>query len=143
MMNNNNMFPDIPEDDEDLTEEGEQMWKNIASQLLEQEIDDMPTAFVSCNPYKEAYKEMQIGIAEMIQNSKNVIKDCDEIIIQFSTEKEYLASDAKVAKTMHLRLIDRLIKLYKGEQIFNPRIKLPDIKANPVLSASYYNPKSR
>lgn len=50
-------------------------------------------------------------IADLLENSKNVVEDCNNILSLCTTQDEYLRSDTKVAKMIHERLIGRYTRL--------------------------------
>ena len=130
---------DFGEDDENgLTPEGQQLWNNIARQELPRPKAKVPVLTYSCEAELESIK---IQIKKMIQHSLNVINDCDEIINEYKTEKEYLAGDAKIAKTLHGNLIGRLKRLLNGKEVFDFPVKIPDTLPPPEKSVLYYKPR--
>jgi len=114
----------------ELTEEGKKMWQNIM---------DYGT-IINGNPLETPRKPRKVKISvekiendfyrleirRMIHNSKLVIQDCDRILQKCENIQDYISSDAKVAKTIHSNLINRLEKILKFSPAFEHEITLPD-----------------
>lgn len=67
--------------------------------------------------------EMQVEffvkeLHSMIENSKNVVTDCENILNLCTTKDEYLKNDCKVALLIHSRLIIRYSRLLNWESAF-------------------------
>lgn len=114
----------------ELTEEGKKMWKDIEN--LEKLISGESLLPVN-KPKRIRINQFEIGltfvrleIKRMIENSKRVIVDCDKIIKTYKTQREYLASDAKVAKSIHQNLIDRLQRILEYKPAFDHEIKVDE-----------------
>lgn len=131
---------DFGENDENgLTEEGQQMWKVISEQ-------ELPRAMARARSLPVNTLEKQLGfiqtqIKKMIQHSKNVIRDCDEIIETYRDEKQYLAGDAKVAKTLHSKLIVRLTRLLDSQEVFDFEVKIEEKVEDTRPIPLFYKPK--
>lgn len=114
----------------ELTDEGKKMWDN----LIAIEAQTAGTPIIPAipkpkkerpNPYKIELDFIRLEIKKMIYNSTLVVEDCNFILEKFKTKEEYYLSDAKVAKTLHLRLIERYKNLLDGIPAFDHEIVLP------------------
>lgn len=116
--------------EDDLTDESRRMWENISNlEKINAGISLLPiqrNKRVKVNHFELGFLFIKKEIQRMIINSERVIADCDDIILTYETQEEYLASDAKVAKFIHTKLIERLKKILNLENAFDHEIKLPD-----------------
>lgn len=126
--------------EEELTDEGDQMWKNIAAKMMPP-LPNVRTLPVAEPKYKKEYEFLVLQLKKMIQNSKDVIKDCDSIISELKDAEAYYASEAKTAKKLHLKNIDRLERILIGREAFDYDVRMPEEKFEAKLSSLYYNPK--
>lgn len=121
----------------DLTEEGEQMWKNIAAKMLPS-VQELP---VAPPKYQREFEFLVLQIKLMIQNSKDVIEDCDNIIKELKDADAYFANEAKFAKKLHIKNIDRLERILIGRAAFDYEVALPEEQFEARLSNLYYKPR--
>jgi len=129
---------------EELTDEGRQMWENIANyEKLISSKYVTPTekkVRTKLNIFEIQLLFMRDEIRRMIINSTRVVRDCDDIISTYTSKEEYISSDAKVAKQIHLNLIVRLNRLLEYESVFDEHIELtPDREINTLFYDSFKN----
>jgi len=129
------------EEDDNLTDEGDQMWKNIAARMLPATIAKIERLPIAAPKYQKEYEFLVLQIKTMIQNSKDVVRDCDNIIAQLVDAEAYFASEAKTAKKLHLKNIDRLERVLAGTPAFDYEVKMPEEKFEEKLNKLYHRPK--
>lgn len=127
--------------DEELTEEGEQMWKNIATRLLTSHVPDIEKLLVAPPKYKQEFEFIELQMKLMIQNSKDVVKDCDAIIAELKDAEAYFASEVKTAKKLHLKNIERLERVLLGRPAFDYEVRMPEERFETKLSILYHKPR--
>lgn len=112
---------------EELSEEGQQLWNMIGINPDRDENEDMQGIITGATmlvrgkrkmPVME--KNMRIELKKLIQNSCLVIRDC-ELQIAYHTKREnyFKANEAKVALTIHINLIDRITTILNGSRVFS------------------------
>lgn len=106
-----------------LTEEGQKLWDSIA--LMEAEIKKSKIKIkppklnaIVFEPAPAQLSFMELEIKKLMLNSHLVVKDCDLIISKFTNAKEYLTSDARVAREIHLNLFTRLQRILENLPAF-------------------------
>lgn len=105
-----------------LTEEGKKIARNIIGETI-----DVSRPLIK----KQKIKSLEIqqnefyvlSLEQLIQNSKDVVTDCDSILEQITTKEEYLKSEAKVAKLIHTRFIERLTRVLEFRTPIPPKIE--------------------
>ena len=99
-----------------LTEEGERLWKNLATASVRRQQPEVrykrpKLENVKFNVTGVRLDFLEAEINKLIINSELVVSDCDKVIAKFSTAKEYLLSEAKIVKLIHENFIVRLNRL--------------------------------
>lgn len=99
--------------DRELTDEGKKIWENLSSYMVLEAGGSVLPKQARPRKIKLSISELEneffkLEIKRLIRNSKMVIEDCEAILERCSTMHEYIANDAKVAKTVHTNLIERL-----------------------------------
>lgn len=99
------------EEEEPITSEGQVLWDNIKK--YERILEDMSSISEQTDEKPMTPSELELlfirgELKRLIRNSELVIEQCDIIIAKYTTIKEYLASDAKVAKQIHTNIMIRL-----------------------------------
>lgn len=103
-----------------LTDEGSRMWSNLTAYVeADKNKEDLQPKKLEIDPYKIEHDYLRLEIRKMIENSKMVIQDCNNIIIACLTKEEYYASEARIAKTIHTNLIGRLQRILDGQGNFD------------------------
>src|SRR5688572_18605159 len=107
----------------ELTDEGKKLWDTImAKGMLAKGKSTLPSKKKpEFNPYKieggllktELYF-VRTQLRKLIENSKRVVRDCENIILSIKTQEEYLTCDAKIAQYIHSNLIIRLQNILNG-----------------------------
>lgn len=114
--------------DRDLTPEGKKLWENIGRvRKLRQGkslvVEATPPPPKTPKPIVLTQAEIEARflreqVEAMLENSIMVVEDCECIIAAVKTKDEYLLCDAKVAKTIHERNIERLTRILEGLPAF-------------------------
>lgn len=106
-----------------LTEEGQKLWDSIA--LMEAEVQKskvkvkpLKLKSIVFEPAPAQLSFLELEIKKLMLNSHLVVKDCDAIIAKFTNAKEYLTSDARVAREIHLNLFSRLQRILENLPAF-------------------------
>lgn len=99
-----------------FTLEGEMMYKRLSRNKKANTQALNPPSSPEILKETRTLAEIQVEfyrteLVDLIENSKRVVMDCDNIISLCETGDEYLRNDAKVAKMIHTRLIDRYNRL--------------------------------
>lgn len=108
----------------DLTPEGEKILNNVLNfeHLISLFVDGEykpPEPPTTQRPKSEVdLSNMKLELIKMIVNSKMVVRDCEEILMKLNDVEAYMLNDAKIAKTIHLNLIDRLERVLLGMSAF-------------------------
>lgn len=108
----------------DLTPEGERILDNVLTfdhlqSLFPDGSYQPPTPPVTARPKSEVdLSNMKLELIKMIINSKMVVRDCEEILYKLDNVEAYMLNDTKIAKTIHLNLIDRLERVLLGMTAF-------------------------
>ena len=115
--------------DRELTDEGKKIWENMSSyQVLSEGGTLLPIKRVKkirINLHEIENEFFRLELKRLIRNSQMVIEDCDGILKKCRTMHEYIANDAKVAKTIHTNMIERFTKLLNLIPAFEHEIILP------------------
>lgn len=94
-----------------LTKEGEKMYRSL-SRNKRTSTPHVPPINIDTKPLSELQVDFfRTELANLIENSRRVTIDCDKILSLCETRDEYLKNDAKVAKMIHSRLIDRYTRM--------------------------------
>lgn len=96
-----------------LTSEGQKMWDNLSS-LTAVKVKKPRQVKLSKIVFNTDRVELDFfkgEIVKLILNSELVIQDCDLIMKKYITMEEYIASEPKIAKTIHMNLIERLERM--------------------------------
>lgn len=105
-----------------LTEDGKKMFDTMAE--YEELVNPTPV-----KPEKSSTKlkssadrfevlRLRREIQAMIDNSKLVVRDTTVLVNSCATLEEYITSDAKVARTLHEKLIERLTRVLNDGEAF-------------------------
>lgn len=122
---------------DELSPDAKELWDNINSyKKLFKGVSLLPSVnIVSENTEEVLLTFLRTEIRRMIRNSETVIEQCDEIIrklTKYGTQREYLTCDARIAKTLHTRLIERLNRILKYKEAFDYDIVVDDEKPNAL-----------
>ena len=115
----------------ELTREGQRMFDNLMkyqelnAPVLVDNVSPPPPPEVKTIIELEN-EHLKTEIARMIKNSEMVVEDCNKILAKITSQAEYMTSDAKVAKTLHERNIERLTRILDGKPAFDIKVKLDD-----------------
>lgn len=60
-------------------------------------------------------------LTDLLNKSKKVVEDCNTILSLCTTQDEYLKNDAKVAKMIHSRLIDKYTNLLEYKSLIEKK----------------------
>lgn len=111
---------------EELTEEGRKMWENIANfEKLSQGMSILAPERLKklkLNMFEIELMFIRTEVRKMIKNSQRVIEECEEIIKKCKTKEEYFKCEARVAKTIHTNLIERLQRILDLNEAFDHKI---------------------
>lgn len=113
----------------ELTEEGRQMWLNISNHekiANGESLLQYRKKKIKLNMFEVELMFIRTELRRMIENSKKVISDCENIIKLCKTKEDYLSSEAKTAKLLHERLILRLQKILDSKNAFDHHIEIDD-----------------
>ena len=93
-----------------LTKEGEKMYKSLSRN--KKPSSPLPSILPKNIPLSELQVEFyRTEITDLLENSKRVIIDCDKILSLCESQDEYLRNDARIAKVLHCRLVDKYTRL--------------------------------
>lgn len=94
-----------------LSDEGRTMWNNLEALTDAPKKKNINLKNIVFNTKDVEINFIRLEMQKMIANSYNVIADCDEIMHKYTTMAEYIASEPKIAKTIHQNLINRLERI--------------------------------
>lgn len=109
--------------DDTFDRDAKNLWANIAKyekllsgeSILEVEIEDEED--LAPRELELNYIRKELGV--IINHSKSVVEECDKILAECTSIKEYLLSDAKVARSLHNNLIARLTRVLNYKPAFD------------------------
>lgn len=120
--------------EEDLTPEGLEMWRMIQAsngnadfvvEMMEEKTarKTRRTRPMTVAPVVEPQPEVQrmrIELRRLQQNSRIVVKECEDMMKVFLEKEQYFKlNEARVAKTIHTNLIERLDRILNGGSAFD------------------------
>lgn len=135
------MSNNITLEEDYFPEESKQLWDNITDyERLMLNLSVLPEQKkIKVSPFELNLIFIRTEIRRMIKNSELVVKTCDDIIATYTTPEEYIASDAKVARGLHLNLISRLKNVLEYKSAFDHEI--PVEEENKVNTLYFDNTK--
>lgn len=101
----------------ELSDEGLQMFKNLVA--YEESTKEVKST-TKTKPVKLNYEQLRLfaleqHLKDLKKNSQMVIEDCKKLMANYQTKEQYMASEPKIAKYVHERLIERIDRILEGK----------------------------